>query len=48
MRSGKHLSHALRKFLKREHAASPMEYALIGSIVLVVSLLLLLALGKDF
>ena len=47
MRFGEQLSHALLNLLKEEAGASLPEYALIGSLVLVVCLLALLALSKE-
>ncbi|PFH08019.1 hypothetical protein BCF11_0370 [Collimonas sp. PA-H2] len=41
------LSHALKRFFKKEDGASLMECALIGALVIVVCALALLALAKN-
>ena len=47
MRSAQEMAYALNEILSDEAGASLSEFALIGSLVLVVFLLLLLALGKE-
>jgi len=47
MRFGGHLSHAFADLLREEAGASLIEYALVGSLILVVCMLLLLAWHKQ-
>ncbi len=47
MRSTAYLSHAVTSFLKDEAGGSFVEYALLGSLVIVVCTLVLLALTKN-
>jgi Flp pilus assembly pilin Flp len=47
MRFARHLSHTFTDLLKEEAGASLMEYALVGSLILVVCTLLLLAWHKQ-
>jgi Flp pilus assembly pilin Flp len=47
MRFARHLSHTFADLLKEEGGASLMEYALVGSLILVVCMLLLLAWHKQ-
>ena len=47
MRFASHLSHTFADLLKEEAGASLMEYALVGSLILVVCMLLLLAWHKQ-
>ncbi len=46
MRLTEYLSHALRRFMRKETGVSFMEYALVGLLVAVLCTLALLALGK--
>lgn len=47
MRFARNLSHTFADLLKEEAGASLMEYALVGSLILVVCMLLLLAWHKQ-
>ena len=48
MRMKRSLSRSCKLFMAREAAASPVECALIGSIIFIVGVLFILAIGKDF
>jgi len=44
--SDRHMASAVRNFLNAESGVSAAEYALVGSIIAVVCIIALLALGK--